>query len=179
MSEEQIIKAISKALKTWYPRDNPLHLDPIHPSAGLAGEAGKLLNLWKKDKFKPGYSWFECKNCFDTEERQCEGEYTLLVIDELGDFWYYLRILYYISGKAPQYKSIYSAFDIHELLAAMNLGAAIICYDSLDTIWLDICFSCLLTILGKFDYTLEELTESNWQKLNKRLATRNHKNPGE
>ena len=35
------------ALATWYPADNPLHLDPRHPTIKLAGEAGEVLDFTK------------------------------------------------------------------------------------------------------------------------------------
>jgi len=71
-------KAIEAALKTWYPKNHALHLDPIHPAMGLAGEIGEWINLHKKSEFKSGYKF----------TRKDE-------LDELGDIWYYLRILAY------------------------------------------------------------------------------------
>ena len=35
------------ALKTWYPTDNSLHLNPRHPAIKLAGEAGEILDFTK------------------------------------------------------------------------------------------------------------------------------------
>lgn len=103
-------KTIQQALETWYPEDHPLHLDPLHPAIGLAGEAGKLLNLYKKERFKDGFSWWDCVHCGTQHKDRslistnvglfsasnfhivCNG-YTPKVLDELGNFWYYLRIL--------------------------------------------------------------------------------------
>lgn len=39
---------IEKILKTWYPEDHPLHLDPLHPAIGLAGEAGGAIKAIQK-----------------------------------------------------------------------------------------------------------------------------------
>jgi len=104
-----------KALTTWYPKDNPLYLDPRHPCIKLAGEAGELLDLYAKDEYKPNFSWWACKHCgygdasHDSYKRcPClskvedinilRGTYTPKVLDELGDISYYLRILAYIKG---------------------------------------------------------------------------------
>ena len=54
---------IEKCLKTWYEPDHSLHLDPLHPALGLAGEAGELLDLYKKERFKDGVSWWDCVHC--------------------------------------------------------------------------------------------------------------------
>ena len=70
-----------RALKTWYPADQRLHTAHLHPLIALAGEAGELLNLWKKDAYKPG---------FDAIDDQ--------FIEELGDCLYYLAILAYQFG---------------------------------------------------------------------------------
>lgn len=70
-----------RALKTWYPEGHDLHRHPLHPTIALAGEAGELLNLLKKHRFKPGFTatWDD-------------------VVDELGDCLYYLAILAYQNG---------------------------------------------------------------------------------
>jgi len=67
-----------RALKTWYSKDHLLYQEQLHPLIALAGEAGELLNLWKKDTYKPG---------FDASDEQ--------FIEELGDCLYYLAILAY------------------------------------------------------------------------------------
>jgi hypothetical protein len=94
---------ITKALQTWYKEDNPLHLNPLHPALGLAGESGELLDLYKKNEYKPGFSWWNCVNCgagdgYHWAENKCpnmDSSYTSLILDELGDYSYYLRILTY------------------------------------------------------------------------------------
>lgn len=89
----------AKCMSTWYDKDDPLYLDPRHPLIALAGEAGELLDLYKKHEYKPGFSWWNCKNCGKVHQNPVEGylnicpDYTPLVLDELGDYWYYLRIL--------------------------------------------------------------------------------------
>ena len=61
------------SLRTWYPVDHELHFNPHHPLGKLLGEWGELLDDYMKSLYKPGYV-FE-------------------PVDELGDIWYYLRIL--------------------------------------------------------------------------------------
>jgi len=70
-----------RALKTWYPNGHALHFETLHPLIALAGEAGELLNLYKKDRFKPGFH---------------AGHWDYK--DELGDCLYYLAILAYQHG---------------------------------------------------------------------------------
>ena len=65
-----------RALATWYKNDHKLQRN-LQPSImGLAGEAGELLDLLKKDLFKPG---------FDASPEQ--------YLDELGDCLFYLSII--------------------------------------------------------------------------------------
>ena len=87
------------ALATWYDKSNPLHLDPRHPVIKLAGEAGEILDLYGKHEYKPGFDWWNCKHCGQIENcgklnNSCPG-YIPLILDELGDYSYYLRILAY------------------------------------------------------------------------------------
>jgi len=70
-----------RALKTWYPEGHELHFETLHPLIALAGEAGELLNLYKKDHYKPGFE-------------ASPWDY----LDELGDCLYYLAILVYQQG---------------------------------------------------------------------------------
>jgi NTP pyrophosphatase (non-canonical NTP hydrolase) len=70
-----------RALDTWYDHGHELELN-LQPSImGLAGEAGELLDLLKKDLFKPGHS-------------TTKAQY----LDELGDCLYYLGIIAYQLG---------------------------------------------------------------------------------
>lgn len=69
------------ALSTWYAPDDP-DAPPkdgqiLHACMGLAGEAGEMIDLLKKQMFaKPGFVYNPARD-----------------VDELGDFWYYLRVL--------------------------------------------------------------------------------------
>ena len=71
-------KIQARALKTWYPKGHELHGDILPSLIGLVGESGELLNLYKKDRYKPGFWAAECD-----------------YVDELGDCLYYLAILAY------------------------------------------------------------------------------------
>lgn len=66
----------SRALATWHSDQLPSHLQRLHAAMGLAGESGELLELIKKEWFKPGYK-FNYDN----------------YVNELGDCLYYLAIL--------------------------------------------------------------------------------------
>ena len=67
-----------RALKTWYPRDHYLHLEPVHPVLAIAGEAGEIADQWKKHIYKPGVEY--------TREQ---------FLEELGDLLYYVAIRAY------------------------------------------------------------------------------------
>ena len=97
-----MMNSIEKALKTWYPKDHPLHLDLLHPAIGLAGEAGELLDLYKKEAYKDGVSWWDCAYCNSSQPNHYENrclaifeptQYTPKTLDELGDLWFYFSIL--------------------------------------------------------------------------------------
>lgn len=112
MSEFMPDESQMDALKTWYPIDHPLHFDPRHPCIKLAGEAGEILDLYGKEEYKPNFSWWKCKHCGESKEWHSQFSYnwchpfldkngkppfsyTPLILDELGDYSYYLRILAY------------------------------------------------------------------------------------
>ncbi len=151
------------ALLTWYPIDSPLHLDARHPAIGLAGEAGELLNLYKKFEYKPGHS-------FDKEK----------FILELSDYSYYLRILAYIKGVtftslcieyAEIYQKRYTKDDILKLLnGLMSESSGLLnhfIYDStIGTGYLRGCTFYFLAILHKLDTPLPVLLDLNYKKLN-------------
>jgi hypothetical protein len=182
--------AILKALETWYEPDHKLHNDPLHPAIGLAGEAGELLNLYKKEKFKSGVSWWDCVYCglIGVEHNinaECNPNksgkfftyYTPLILDELGDFWYYLRILAYQQGQdlsewlftqyyldnAPLEEPLYPlAFlnrDCGKLLSNYVLDKKI------NPDILQYIFNGFQTTLRDIRYSLAELTELNYDKL--------------
>lgn len=188
--------AIAKALKTWYPKDHSLHNDLLHPAIGLAGEAGELLDLYKKERFKEGVSWWDCVYCGhsrnshkyrESEFHHCNKPvkspesdlfydchckvHAPKILDELGDLWYYIRILAY------QQK-----VDLSELALKKNRDDVLRTLFSMDKFCiklLEICievekinlsiltaiFFYLQDLLFSFDCTLDQLTELNWQKL--------------
>ncbi len=105
------------SLLTWYQPDNDKYKDSFHPTLKLAGEIGELLDLYAKHLFKPGFDWMDCKWCKESQNwhkkisNWCSmGKlrvginlphstitYTPKVLDELGDVWYYLRILAWVT----------------------------------------------------------------------------------
>lgn len=180
-----------KALATWYKPDNPLRNDPTHPAIKLAGEAGELLDLWGKDGYKPNFNWWRCKTCGETHTKDewvvrfdesknppyeliCKT-YTPLVLDELGDFSYYLRILAYQQQVTFEHlvnlANIPDSVEMSTLLAELNLRAAFVLsiFLSGHTIFYSDLLELtglLLAVLSKLDCPLEKLMELNYQKLN-------------
>lgn len=67
-----------RALKTWYAKDDPMHLAPLHPTLAMAGEAGELADQLKKHLWKPGIE-------------VSRDEF----LEELGDLLYYVAIRAY------------------------------------------------------------------------------------
>lgn len=183
-----------KALKTWYAKDNPLHFDPRHPCIKLAGEAGELLDLYGKEEYKPGFSWWECKvckhgttnlkvhaNCKDyCLHTYCKcKKYNPLVLDELGDYSYYLRILAYqkgvtfeeLCGEFEKYLDYYIKDDLLKLLTSlMNSSDTVLSDFVFDEVielgHLKYCAYFFLAILHKLDCSLPHLLELNYRKLN-------------
>jgi hypothetical protein len=130
---------------------------------GLAGECGELIDLHKKAKFKLGFEL--------TREME---------LDELGDIWYYLRIVAYqincgFSDFAP---AVVNQASVNEIIISM--------YDFSGNMLDELLFTAghrsqkrltngllyiyenLIIRLTQLDCTLDELTELNWQKLSKR-----------
>lgn len=151
-------EAIELALRTWYPKDHELHSNPHHPLGKLLGEWGELLDDYMKSVYKPGYK-FE-------------------PLDELGDIWYYLRILCYQNNSYyPRYSSSFiSSSSIDSLVALATSETSISFMDLLEgnnrryykifyNILLDTNYSVLIKICELQDITLEQLTVSNWEKL--------------
>lgn len=175
-------EAIEKALKTWYPIDHPLRLDPRHPAIKLAGEAGEILDLYGKHEYKPSFDWWTCKKCgytrdgYHLESGEClaislqQDFYTPLILDELGDLWYYLRILAYqtntdLTDKYP------SGDKMDKSLAWLNLAASQFHWDfvvenRVNSGRLQVVYHELLNILSLLNTTIDELTELNYIKLN-------------
>ncbi len=177
---------IEKALKTWYPPDHFLHNDPLHPAIGLAGEAGELLDLYKKERFKEGFSWWDCVHCNRSQPDHhthsvqgllCHGVYppviyTSKILDEFGDLWYYLRILAYQSkwkipeswetGNVPE-----MFLSISDTLIKINFrcGKLLKDYENVGDEELTKVFILFLDLVLLLDTTLNQLTELNWKKL--------------
>lgn len=188
--ESKMNNAIELSLKTWYPKDHPLHLDPLHPALGLAGEAGELLNLYKKERFKDGVSWWDCARCGHSQDGHNNGEctlsiypiglcpcesYTPKILDELGDAWYYLRILAYQSQcEFVTYLNKDNQQDnILDVLISINTFSGKILTmvshgEKINTFLLNSVFNFYLNALLLLDFTLDQATESNWAKLSAR-----------
>lgn len=96
-------KIQERALETWYEPEHPLHSEKLHPTIGLAGEVGELLNLMKKHHYKPGY--------------QADD---LDFLDELGDYLYYFAILAYQFGATLEELSL---LNHHKLAEREENGA--------------------------------------------------------
>ena len=149
-----IKNAIELALKTWYPPDHPLHNNPHHPLGKLLGEWGELLDDYMKLLYKPNY----------------KSNFT----DELGDIWYYIRILSYQQDYEPQAFKMVKEYSSPDKLIVMAIQMACLSFEALQPgrnevpyvqSALDTSYAILLLLLDKFGVTLDELTERNWQKL--------------
>ncbi len=152
---------IDLVLRTWYPKDHPLHFDLHHPLGKLVGEWGELLDDYMKYLYKP--------------------EYEFQPLDELVDIWYYLRILAYQTGvelkqgpipilgdyghiKSIDYLISRSIEKANEALrlsieegrkAVISIAPYILRYNY--CILIETCELCNLTI--------DQLTKASWQKL--------------
>lgn len=172
-----------KALKTWPPPSNPLYKAPRHPTIKLAGEIGELMDLYGKDEYKPNFDWMRCKWCKRPDYKHSDNsntgycfrysentnKYTSTVLDELGDIWYYLRILAWIYDVKLDSQSILPDNDLtYPSITSMYRHAAIILgsSDKIKVMYLNKIFKSLNQLLANLDCTLEELTELNYVKLN-------------
>lgn len=95
-SPEDALQSMEKALKTWYEVGDPLRFNLKPAAMGLLGEAGELVDLLKKRNYKKG---------FDHEN------FVELYRGEIGDIWYYLRILSFILSCAPDTATPYGSGD--------------------------------------------------------------------
>ena len=184
--EHENLTSIELAKLTWYYPDNPLYKNPEHPTIKLAGEIGELLDLYGKHIYKPGFDWMDCKHCKqhyalhtildDDEYCQIGGnKYVPAVLDELGDIWYYLRILawlYEVELRIADKK--YMDYSILGSLQVMYSSASILfrVFNWNDTTnkgkrvdnILNI-YKHLNLLLEHLNYTIEDLTLVNYQKL--------------
>ncbi len=168
--EHKDLSSTELALLTWYQPDNPKYRDPLHPTLKLAGETGELLDLYAKHLFKPDFDWKTCKACKGRDPSHYNHNPVSFAEDELGDIWYYLRILAWIEGTSL--KSIKSIRVTNELenIIFINMNAARIAYattkDEDNFFRLDSVYTYLLRILDILNCTLEDLTELNYHKRN-------------
>ncbi len=182
-----------KALLTWCKPSNPLCNDPQPFIDGLASETGELFALYKNERRKDGFSWFDCKHCkrikiehtnfgtcwdIEDEFRLLSTKYTPKILDKLGDVWYYLRIAYWFYGLKFEDKELKSLKDLQDVkIALRDMSKYSIDIDEeLNKDWdmtdyikviLPNIYSNFLQVLKYVNCSLEELTEMNYQKLNK------------
>lgn len=177
------------ALKTWYPIDSPLHLDPRHAVIKLAGEAGEILDLYGKHEYKPNFSWWNCKHCGENEEWHSKNNgwcypwnvigkentvFTCRILDELGDYSYYLRILAYQKEVSflylcNEYRP--SDFTIEDYLDDLNYHSAKLfrtwkTFGEIKEDRLRTLCNTFISILFTLDTTLEQVLVLNYKKLN-------------
>jgi NTP pyrophosphatase (non-canonical NTP hydrolase) len=145
-----------RTLKTWYPKNHKLHNDPLHPLVGLAGEAGELLNLWKKNEYKPGFK--------ATREQW---------LDELGDLLYYLAIALYQCQIPVASMHLVSGWPVLNDIAKLDrIAAEILDLYLEETLSWPIKSRMLIeamhlvtVITSNFYCTLDELSKMNREKL--------------
>ena len=141
-------KELELALKTWYPVDHPLHYDIHHPLGKLIGEWGELLDDYMKSVYKPGY--------------------VLTPEDELGDIWYYVRVLAYLTGSSLVDRAHFD--DSTDRIIARCLNDLVRWFLGLASgkyypVYLNRCYSATIEIARRYNLTIDDLTKSNWQKL--------------
>lgn len=162
MNDLELGNSIGLALKTWYPKDHKLHLNPHHPLGKLAGEWGELLDDYMKLLYKPGYK-------FDP-------------INELGDIWYYVRVLAYQGGFGFRLIKQVTLPELDFILdfakAELDLIMAVVGYwakqafilhltkgAAINQLFINTQFTGVIEILGRQGVSLDDLTASNWEKL--------------
>lgn len=172
-------QAQEKALASWYKEGNELRLNPRHPLIKLAGEAGEILDLYGKHEYKPNFNWWNCKHC-KTKIAQNNHlgvfghSYTPLVLDELGDYSYYLRIITY--QQSISFEMLCDAFEpfsacLEELLndlayRSIKLHKMWLKTQKVNPSELQILTFIFLTILERLEVSLEEVLTLNYKKLN-------------
>ena len=146
---------IELALRTWYPKDDPLHWAKEPAFAGLFGEAGEVVDLIKKAKYKG-------KQPVSRDR----------FLEECGDFWYYLRIVAYQNDynlAAAIDESANLALDFlneNDLLRnAIDMGVRVAIIISYDICMIEDVLGKLILMLNLFECTLDELTDLNYVKL--------------
>lgn len=145
------------ALKTWYAPDNALYRATEHPTIKLAGEVGELLDCYGKHTWKPGYDW----NNFGKDDLR-------IVVSELGDVSYYLRILtwqYDMSFVDEFGKAKLLDDDILYYIKMMYRYAGNVLYRGSkgDLLMVIVGYKNLLRKLG---YSLDYILQTNYRKIN-------------
>jgi len=144
------------AMTTWYAPDDPeapgKQDQILHACMGLAGEAGEMIDLLKKQMFaKPGFVYRPEK-----------------AVDELSDFWYYLRVAAALTGIPLSSDHVKYHGELTEL-KCLSLMASTSIYILLDPPPFDDEMSLLhKRACGRADqlgWTLPEITMLNWLKL--------------
>jgi hypothetical protein len=139
-------KATELALKTWYSPGHSLHMGFHHPLGKLLGELGELLDDYMKSIYKPGYIFNP--------------------VDELGDIWYYLRILAYQNNHELKELgfNVRVATDIAIALVMIDVANAFV-EKHMANIKLDVIYTVLVGIAARYEITIDDLTHFNWEKL--------------
>ncbi len=154
--------ATEQALRTWYPKDHPLHYDLHHPLGKLVGEWGELLDDYMKWRYKPGY-----------------GRLAGLPFEPLGelvDVWYYSRILPYqveINLELIRSFEALTIDDVDYLIATaiqkINHNFIALILGDLDMQKLKGALHYNYAVLNRVcelsDLTIDQLTEASWEKL--------------
>lgn|SRR3990167_1638414 len=163
---------IEKVLKTWYAQDDLRHFDPRHPAIKLAGEAGELLDLYGKHEYKPGFDWWR-----PGYESALFQNRVPPVLDELGDWFYYWRILCYQDGNIALDTLEQAGLkgDIFSLLTDLAKHSINLLVDYKNSQFINTEELCLagkvfLDILATLDCSIEKLAELNYQKLNRDVS---------
>lgn len=151
-------KSVEIALRTWYPESDGLHLNHYHPLGKLIGEWGELMEDQMKIQYKPNYEP-------ETEK-------------ELGDIWYYIRILCYQINHVPQVPGAIADARAKDMISKsinyMISYAIEKCSQAFQQLedhgyfWsfpLDLSYSILIEICKRNNITVQQLTDSNWEKL--------------
>ena len=147
-------KYIDMALETWYLPDHPLYKDPFHPALGLAGEAGELIDLYKKEKFKISCSWWD------------RGINSMpLIIEELGDLTFYLRILLWQAEYKGQLNAGAFSVDIGEKLIDVFLLSSAILEDYYNIGLLVRIYGNVHLICSDLGTSIEKVMDLNYSKL--------------
>ncbi len=158
-------RSIELSLRTWYPKDHPLHFDLHHPLGKLVGEWGELLDDYMKWRYKPGYGKL--------------ANLPFEPLDELVDVWYYIRILAYQQNISldrdlfsNDYRADKEAIDFLITCAIIKAGvsfaylhedgkvAPVIMIQTVQQ-----SFTALFKICELSNLTIDQLTEASWEKL--------------